>query len=281
MGALSATSPAGSGPFDKGAVGRDFGRAAADYETHAGLQRQVADEVAEGLTQRLGAGPCGALADLGCGTGLLGRSLPGHDLHPNPLVQLDLAPAMVRRARRHGPAAVAGDAERLPLAAGQLRAVASSLTLQWCNDLGQVLAEAQRVLAPGGLFLAATVLKGTLGELAQALSAVDGGPAAVGPFRSAAAVRRELTASGLEATACLEAPRIRQAEDPAAVLRELKGLGATAKASPHSPAGLGGRRRLARVRAAYREAAGVPDGPVPATWNIAFLVAWKPGRPSS
>jgi malonyl-CoA O-methyltransferase len=262
-------------------VGRDFGRAAAEYEAHAGLQRQVADEVAQGLAQRLGTGSCGGLADLGCGTGLLGRALAHHGLHPTPLVQLDLAPAMVRHARSHGPPAVAGDAEHLPLAAGQFQAVASSLTLQWCNDLEQVLTEARRVLAPGGLFLAATVLEGTLGELARALSAVDGGPAAVGPFRSAGDVRRSLADSGLEATACLEAPRLRQAEDPAAVLRELKGLGATAKGSPHAPDGLGGRRRLARLRAAYREAVGVPAGPVPVTWNVAFLVAWKPGRPSS
>jgi malonyl-CoA O-methyltransferase len=274
---LFATSPAGEGPFDKRAVGRDFDRAAAQYDTHAGLQREVAGEVADGLVARLGSGDLGPLADLGCGTGLLGRALGQRGQTPRPLIQLDLAPAMAHRAHRPDAPAVVGDAERLPLASGQWAAVASSLTLQWCNDLPGVLAEARRALAPGGLFLAATVLDGTLTELASALAAVDGGRPPVGPFYDADAVRQILADSGLSGPACLDASRRRWAEDPLHVLRELRGLGATAKGARHpGGGGLGGRGRLQRLRSAYREVAAAPDGPVPATWNVAFLVAWKP-----
>lgn len=279
MGALSATSQAGKGPFDKRAVGRDFGRAAQRYEAHADLQRQVAGEVADALGARLGFEAPGVVADLGCGTGLLGRALRARDLRPDPLIQLDLAPAMAHQAAALRTPTLVGDAERLPLAAGRLDTVASSLTLQWCNDLDRVLGEVHRTLRPGGLFVAATVLEGTLGELARALEAVDGGPAPVGPFRSAEAVRESLARSDLAAAECRAVPRIRRASDPLHVLHELRGLGATAKGAPHpGGGGLGGRRRLQRLRAAYREATLTPAGPVPVTWNVALLVAWKPTR---
>jgi malonyl-CoA O-methyltransferase len=262
----------GQQPFDKAAVRRDFARAAATYDRHAVLQRRVAARVA-GLFGERDRGAEQVL-DLGSGTGLLGTALDARGALPPRLIALDLAHAMTRAGRRQGQPACTGDAEALPLAGGSLDAVLSSLTLQWANQLTVALAEAARCLRPGGLLVASSLATGTLGELAAALRAVDG-RAGVNPFLSREAMAGSLAAAGLNGGVCWVEEERLEAAEPRAVLRDLKGLGAVDKA-PERARGLHGRRRLARLETAYREACGVPEGPVPVSWRVAYLVAWKP-----
>jgi malonyl-CoA O-methyltransferase len=262
----------GPRPFDKAAVRRDFARAAATYDRHAALQRRVAARVAELFTEQAPAAE--AVLDLGSGTGLLGTALEARDARPPRLIALDLAHAMTAAGRRSGQPACTADAEALPLAERSLDAVVSSLTLQWANDLATALGEAARCLRPGGLLVASTLADGTLGELAAALRALDG-RAGVGPFLSREAMAGSLATAGLGGGRCWVEEERLEAVEPRAVLRDLKGLGAVDKA-PGRARGLHGRRRLTRLEAAYREACGVPEGPVPVTWRVAYLVAWKP-----
>lgn len=260
-------------PFDKTAVRRDFARAAATYDRHAALQRQVAARVAALYGER--AEPAGStVLDLGSGTGLVGRALAERDLLPERLVALDLAHAMTRSGRRGEQPAVTADAEALPLAPNSLEAVVSSLTLQWLNRLPAALSEAARCLRPGGVLVASTLAAGTLAELEAALRAVDGG-GGVGPFLGREAMAGALAASGLGEGACWVETETLTASRPRAVLRDLKGLGAVDK-TPERARGLHGRDRLARLEQAYRDACGTAAGPVPVTWRVAYLVAWKP-----
>jgi malonyl-CoA O-methyltransferase len=273
LGNLSETWPeARHAPFDKAAVRRDFARAAATYDRHAELQRRAAGRVADLFGQHGGAP--GTVLDVGSGTGLVGHALAERDRLPERLIGLDLAHAMTRAGRRPGHPACTADAEQLPLAAGSLDAVVSSLTLQWLNHLPGALAEAVRCLRPGGLLVASTLAAGTLAELERALRATDG-RGGVGPFLDREHLAAALNASGLRGGICHVEEECLEAAEPRGVLRDLKGLGAVDKA-PGRFRGLRGRDRLARLEQAYRRACGVADGPVPVTWRMAYLVAWKP-----
>jgi malonyl-CoA O-methyltransferase len=165
--------------IDKQRVRQAFDRAAAEYDRVAVLQR----EVGERLLERLGyirLQP-DVIVDVGAGTGRLSKALTRR-YRKAWVISLDLAPNMLRIARRHAaPLArlrhrqgfVCGDAERLPLADRSVQMILSNLTLQWCSDLDGVLAEFRRVLARDGLVLFSTFGPDTLKELRESWSAAD------------------------------------------------------------------------------------------------------------
>lgn len=127
-------------------VRQSFERAAATYDQAAGVQRLACKILAEQLPQPLSATP--RLLDAGCGTGyalpLLQAFAPTAEV-----LALDLAPAMLARAHA-ATARIQGDLECLPLATACIDLYWSSLAWQWC-DPARALAEARRVLRPGGI----------------------------------------------------------------------------------------------------------------------------------
>jgi malonyl-CoA O-methyltransferase len=178
--------------LDKRAVRRAFGRAAASYDAHAVLQREVCDRMAERL-QLLKTTPRRIL-DAGCGTGYGSRRLLAHWPDAR-LVALDIAPAMLEAARARRPVwqrwlsglarlggkpacerFVCGDLEALPLAAGSIDMLWSNLAVQWSNDLDGTFAGFQRVLAPDGLLMFSTFGPDTLRELRAAFAELDDTP---------------------------------------------------------------------------------------------------------
>ncbi len=87
-------------------------------------------------------------ADLGCGTGHLAAALAARGAR---VVGIDRDPRMAAYARRRWRLAVAaGDAGALPLAGGSCAGVVAVSLLGCLPDAGPLLAEAARVLAPGG-----------------------------------------------------------------------------------------------------------------------------------
>ncbi len=87
--------------------------------------------------------------DLGCGTGDLLDLAAGCGAVP---VGVDVSAEMLRRARRRVPQALLlrADAERLPLRDASVDAVVSAFALRSFTAVPPVLAEAARVLRPGG-----------------------------------------------------------------------------------------------------------------------------------
>ena len=80
-----------------------------------------------------------------------GRAIRRLDLAERTVV--DAAPGMVRRARGHGLGAVLGDAGRLPIRADSVDAVLIVDALHHMGQVDAVLAEATRVLRPGGVLV--------------------------------------------------------------------------------------------------------------------------------
>lgn len=87
--------------------------------------------------------------DLGAGTGAASRAVLAQGGRP---VALDVAVGMMAAGRAAGlpVPAVAGDALRLPFPPGAFGAVVAAFSLNHVVDLAAALAEAVRVLAPGG-----------------------------------------------------------------------------------------------------------------------------------
>jgi 2-polyprenyl-6-hydroxyphenyl methylase/3-demethylubiquinone-9 3-methyltransferase len=99
------------------------------------------------------------LVDIGCGGGLLAPHVAGKGYSH---VGVDLSPSGLRQAREHGVHVVCGDALAVPLADGCADVVAAGEILEHVGDLRTAVAEACRLLRPGGLLiidsLAATAL---------------------------------------------------------------------------------------------------------------------------
>jgi ubiquinone/menaquinone biosynthesis C-methylase UbiE len=89
------------------------------------------------------------VVDLGAGPGGLLRRLPEADT-----VAVDFSLPMAARARDLGHVAVQADAQEVPLRSGAFDAAFATNLLHLVPHPEAVIAEAQRVLKPGGLFLA-------------------------------------------------------------------------------------------------------------------------------
>ncbi|MEY9212549.1 methyltransferase domain-containing protein [Thermobifida halotolerans] len=103
--------------------------------------------------------PGAVLVDLGCGAGLLAPHLADRGYRH---VGVDLSPSALRQADEHGVRGVLGDVLAVPLADGCADVVAAGEILEHVTDLPRAVAEACRLLRPGGLLvldtLAATAL---------------------------------------------------------------------------------------------------------------------------
>jgi 2-polyprenyl-6-hydroxyphenyl methylase / 3-demethylubiquinone-9 3-methyltransferase len=97
--------------------------------------------------------PRALLVDVACGGGLLAPHVPPGYRY----LGVDLLPSAVAVARAHGVTAVLGDARALPLPDGCADVVVAGEVLEHVHDPAAVLAEACRILAPGGTLLLDTV----------------------------------------------------------------------------------------------------------------------------
>lgn len=266
--------------LDRAALRVAFERASRSYEAAARLQAQVAAELLERLASfrfrpRV-------VLDLGAGTGRVTRELKRRYRRAL-VIALDIAPGMLREARRHQGMwrrfeRVCADALRLPLADASVDLVFSSLMLQWCEPLEQALAEVRRVLAPSGFFAFSTLGPDTLKELRAAWAEADGA-SHVNRFTDMHEVGDALARTGL-AEPVLDVDRIELGYPDALVLmRDLKAIGAH-NVTAGRPRTLTGRARLARMQRAYETLR--RGDRLPATYEVIYGASWgAAGRPAA
>jgi SAM-dependent methyltransferase len=132
----------GDVPFDRVADSYDATRGGAERATAA------ADDVREHL-------PPGLVLEIGTGTGIVAEALLASAPQVTGLAGVDIsAPMLAHAARRIPGRALRASALRLPFGPATFDAVVAVHLLHLVPDLGATLAEAARVLRPGGRFVA-------------------------------------------------------------------------------------------------------------------------------
>lgn len=106
--------------------------------------------------------PGAVLVDVGCGGGLLTPHLHGKGYRH---IGLDLTRSALEHAADHGLTPVRADAGALPLADGSADVVVAGEILEHVPDLPSAVAEACRVLRPGGLLVLDTLNRTALSRL--------------------------------------------------------------------------------------------------------------------
>ncbi len=90
------------------------------------------------------------VVDLGCGPGNLYATIGGS---PKVLIGVDISPGALKMAQQVGYTPLFADAQHLPLADACADLVVANATIHHCDDMAQVLAEAARLVKPGGLLV--------------------------------------------------------------------------------------------------------------------------------
>jgi NADH dehydrogenase [ubiquinone] 1 alpha subcomplex assembly factor 5 len=260
--------------FDRALLMCRRDRVAAGAPAHEFLLTRVADDLIERLAVVQRRFP--VALDLGAYHGLIGRRLrqvPGVEM------VVDAEPSARLLVQCDGPRVQTGE-EALPFRDQSLDLVVSGLSLHLVNDLPGALVQIRRALRPDGLFLAALLGGRTLTELRNALLAAEeelegGASPRVAPFADvqdlgALLQRARFALPVVDAdTATVTYP------DALALMRDVRAMGAAnaLRARRRSPLR---RATLMRALALYQEHFGLPNGRVPATFEIITLTAWAP-----
>jgi NADH dehydrogenase [ubiquinone] 1 alpha subcomplex assembly factor 5 len=260
--------------FDRHLLRQRRQRAAAAANRHDFLITRVVSDLIERLALVRRRFP--VALDLGAQHGLLGAglsTLPSVEV----VIQMEGVGGLLRQCSG---LRVQADEEALPFRNQSLDLVASALALQLVNDLPGTLLQIRQALKPDGLLLAAVLGGASLNELRTALflaeAEVEGGASPrVAPFADARELGSLLLRAGF-ALPVVDAENVTVTyPDALALMRELKAAGAAnaLRARRRRPLR---RETLARAVHHYAERFGLPNGRVPATFEIITLTGWAP-----
>jgi malonyl-CoA O-methyltransferase len=254
-------------------VRQAFARRVAAYEPQARLQRSIAWRLA-GWAQHHGWGqglPQGPSADLGAGTGLVGRALEAwHIPLPGPLQQLDLCPEALAR-NGSGPTLPWNLNQGLPAQLQGAALLTSSFALQWLDAPTKALVHWGDQLAPGGWLLLAVPTAGSFPQWRQAAQRAGVACTAL-ELPRAEALLQAVTRGGVETVRSQVLTFSHQPHSggstPLGALRAIQAIGAgtSRKAAPLPP---GAWRKLL---------AAWPQGGQ-LSWEVLLLLAQKSAPP--
>ncbi|CAG8456144.1 5750_t:CDS:10 [Acaulospora morrowiae] len=171
------------------------------------------------------------------------------------------------------------DEESLPFKENSLEAVLSNLSLHWVNDLPGAMIQIRRSLKPDGVFIASMFGGDTLFELRTSLQLAEteregGISPRVSPMTDVRDVGSLLSRAGFTLTTVDIDDLIVNYPTMFELIQDLRSMG-------ESNAVITRRSFLKRdtlIAAAsiYKELYGKPDGSIPATFQIIYMIGWKP-----
>lgn len=175
---------------------------------------------------------------------------------------------------------VAAKDDALPFAPQSLDLVVSGLSLHLINDIPGVLAQINRALKPDGLFLGALLGGETLRELRESWLLAEeelygGASPRVAPFADVRELGSLLQRAGFALPVADSDPVRVTYGSPLALMRDLKAMAASNMLIERSRKPVS-RRLLLRAAEVYQESFGLPDGRIPATFEIITLTGWVP-----
>ena len=156
-----------------------FSRAAATYDAHAEVQKELALRLFRELPGGSGSEGIARILEIGCGTGRFTALLA--ERYPEArIIALDFAEGMAhlagkRLADKDKVSVLCEDGERfLAACPDTFDLICANSTLQWFDDLGAALARIGCLLSEQGRFVGVLFGPRTFSELAQGLSEVFG-----------------------------------------------------------------------------------------------------------
>lgn len=170
--------------------------------------------------------------------------------------------------------------DTLDVAPGSFDLVVSNLALHWVNDLPGLMVQANRALKSDGLFMAALLGGETLHELGHSLLAAEaeitgGASQRVIPFADVRDLGSLLQRAGF-ALPVTDMDTITVTYDhPLKLMHELRGMGEANALLSRSRSFLR-RDVLLRACELYQSRFGLPDGRIPATFQIMYMTGWHP-----
>ncbi|KAJ6439651.1 methyltransferase type 12 [Purpureocillium lavendulum] len=174
------------------------------------------------------------------------------------------------------------DEETLPYEAESFDLVLSSLSMHWINDLPGILSQINHVLKPDSPFIGAMLGGDTLFELRTSLQLAEqerrGGISPhVSPLADVRDVGGLLQKAGFKMLTVDVDDIIVDYPDTFALMQDLQSMGENNAILGRE---MGPIRRdvLMANEAIYRELHGNPDGSIPATFRIIYMIGWREGE---
>lgn len=236
---------------------------AADFDF---LHREVADRLSERLeeVERNFKSPLQM--------GMLGGLLPSLMSHRH-MTKADRTPYPDRQI-------IELDEENLPHEQGKYDLIVSNLLMHWVNDLPGALIQMQRALKPDGLFIASLFGGESLKELRHSLmiaeSEISGGVSPrISPFVDIRDAGSLLQRAGFALPVTDMDTLTVEYESPLKVMQDLRGMGES-NAVLDRRKGLTPPSLMMRAAEIYQQQFGLPNGKVPATFQIVYLTGWHP-----
>lgn len=177
-------------------------------------------------------------------------------------------------------AKIIADNDTLDLTPGAHDLVVHAMGLHWANDTVGQLIQCRRALSEDGLLLAITLGGRTLHELraalAEAEALVSGGLSPrVSPMGEVRDLGGLLQRAGFALPVADVVPLTAQYRDSLHLMHDLRAMGegnALSQRLKHASP----RALFAQTEAIYREHFGLPNGKLPATFELVCLTGWSP-----
>lgn len=257
--------------IDKDAVARCFGKAAANYDKHAELQRITSDKLLSLIPEKNSTEL--HVMDLGCGSGAL---LPALALRSKTLTAVDISVGMLNYARENHTLPVKqywinADAEALPFADNSIDLVVSNLAVQWCDDLSIAVNELTRVLKFGGSAVISTVCHGSLYEIQQSWGCIDD-ERHVNKFLTLDEIQHAVAQNSDIKFTLSEHTHTMYFPDVKAAIQSIKGIGASHVQGKQG--NMSSKSKVEQFLANYQSLY-IPNEGLPLTYQIAYFVITK------